>query len=310
MSATRTRQRAAARGDAIVHQTGILAPVPAHARYLSFVLRPDADAGAALDELAAPMFADGDSIVVGLGESMLQALGAAVPGLRTMTPIEGAKVAVPSTPAALWVWLRGKDRGELLHRSRVIEEALAESLELDSAIDGFMFDGGRDLSGYLDGIENPKGRKAAKAALVAGAGDGLDGGSFVAVQQWLHDLDHFESLSPETRDHIFGRSRLTDEELDDAPPAAHVKRTAQEDFDPEAFVVRRSMPWADAMDAGLVFVSFGDTLDKFEAQLRRMVGAEDGIVDNLFRFTRPVTGAYFWCPPVRDGRLDFTAIEG
>ena len=38
---------------------------------------------------------------------------------------------------------------------------------------------------------------------------------------------------------------------------AHAKRTAQESFDPEAFVVRRSMPWADGPRAGFRFVSFG-----------------------------------------------------
>jgi putative iron-dependent peroxidase len=53
-----------------------------------------------------------------------------------------------------------------------------------------------------------------------------------------------------------------------------------------------------------MFVAFGRSLDAFEAQLRRMVGADDGIADALFRFTRPVTGAYYWCPPVSDGRLD------
>ena len=68
------------------------------------------------------------------------------------------------------------------------------------------------------------------------------------------------------------------------------------------------MPWADAGRAGLVFVAFGRTLNAFEAQLRRMTGAEDGIVDALFKFTQPVSGAYFWCPPLRRGRLDLSAI--
>ncbi len=42
----------------------------------------------------------------------------------------------------------------------------------------------------------------------------------------------------------------------------------------------------------------------FEAQLLRMTGAEDGVVDALFSFTRPVSGAYFWCPPLENGRLN------
>ena len=73
-------------------------------------------------------------------------------------------------------------------------------------------------------------------------------------------------------------------------------------------MVRRSMPWADERGEGLVFVAFGRSLAAFEAVLGRMVGAEDGIVDALFRFTRPLSGAAFWCPPARGEGLDLRAL--
>ena len=57
-----------------------------------------------------------------------------------------------------------------------------------------------------------------------------------------------------------------------------------------------------------MFVGFGHSLDAFEMQWRRMMGVEDGVTDGLFTFTRPVTGAYFWCPPVKDGRVDLGAL--
>jgi len=94
----------------------------------------------------------------------------------------------------------------------------------------------------------------------------------------------------------------------DAPPSAHVQRTAQESFEPEAFVLRRSMRWAMATRAGLVFVAFGKSFDAVEAQLRRMVGLEDGITDALFRFSQPLNTAYFWCPPMRGGRMDLRQL--
>ncbi len=74
-------------------------------------------------------------------------------------------------------------------------------------------------------------------------------------------------------------------------------------------MLRRSMPWADEDGEGLVFVAFGKSFDAFEAVMRRMVGLEDGIVDALFDFTRPVLGAYFWCPPVADGVLDLSTLD-
>jgi putative iron-dependent peroxidase len=128
------------------------------------------------------------------------------------------------------------------------------------------------------------------------------------VQQWLHDLDGFERMSSAERDDVIGRRQSDDVELEDAPQSAHVKRTAQEDYDPPAFLVRRSMPWADAEGEGLLFIAFGKSFDAFEAQLRRMVGAEDSIVDALFRFTRPLNGSFFWCPPVSGGALDLSAL--
>lgn len=288
------------------YQPGILADVPQHARYLTFELALGADPKSALAALGSLIIDDG--IVVGLGAQLVRALGARIDGFRPFPTWDGPGFAIPSTPSALWIWLRGKDPGTLMHAGRDVIDALGSDFDLDSVVDGFRYREGRDLSGYVDGTENPTGAGAAATALTAGSGPGLDGGSFVAVQLWQHDLDRFEDMLETERDHVIGRRRSDNEELADAPESAHVKRTAQEDFEPAAFLLRRSMPWADDSGEGLVFVSFGCRLDAFEAQLRRMVGADDGIVDALFRFTRPVTGAAFWCPPRDQDHLDLSAL--
>lgn len=105
-----------------------------------------------------------------------------------------------------------------------------------------------------------------------------------------------------------GRRRSDNKELTGAPRSAHVERTAQESFSPEAFILWRSMPWTDGDAGGLNFVAFGKSFDAYEAQLKRMVGAEDGVTDALFKFTRPVSGSYFWGPPIAKGRLDLRAL--
>jgi putative iron-dependent peroxidase len=287
-------------------QPAILAPVPAAARYLTFSLQPGASPRRALTSLAA--FADGNACVAGIGDSLLRALNRPVAGMRAFPTSSAAGFEVPATPAALWCWLRGSDRGALLNQSRALAHALGPAFVLDAAIDAFRHGKGLDLTGYEDGTENPRGRKAVAAVAVDGMGAGYDGSAFVAVQQWVHDLDRFQAMSQREQDHTVGRRKRDNVELERAPASAHVKRTAQESFQPEAFVVRRSMPWNDGTRAGLVFVAFGRSLDAYEAQLRRMVGAEDGITDALFKFTRPVTGAYFWCPPMKRGRLDLSRI--
>lgn len=288
------------------HQTGITDAVPQHGRHLFFVAQPGCSAERAL--LALRKNADGCTVVVGLGQSLLLALGRNVPGLAVFPSYAGAGFEVPSTPFALWCWLRGSDRGELAHLSRQLEHALAPDLALSHGIDVFKYQSGLDLTGFEDGTENPEGAAALQAALAAGMGAGLDGSSFVAVQQWLHDLDRFEAMPAAAQDNTIGRHKQGNEEIEEAPPSAHVKRTAQESFDPEAFILRRSMPWAHDKQAGLMFVAFGKSFAAYDALLHRMVGMEDGIVDALFSFTRPISGSYFWCPPMLKGRLDLRAI--
>lgn len=290
------------------YQPGILAtPVPLQARHLFFALESVEALPAALDKLA--QLADGKRTVVGFGESLVRAMGSQVEGLRVFPALSGPGVDNPSTQHALWCWLHGEDRGELLHRSRALEAAVAPALRLVQMTEAFRYKTGHDLTGYEDGTENPHDDAATQAAVVSNGIPGQQGGSFAAIQQWQHDLDGFAAMPQLEQDHIMGRRKSDNEELESAPKSAHVKRTAQESFTPEAFVVRRSMPWSDGRQAGLVFLAFGHSLDAFEAQLRRMSGLDDGIVDGLYRFSRPLTGGYYWCPPLKDGCLDLSALR-
>lgn len=284
------------------HQPSITELLTPHARYLQFQLRPGADPRAALKALAASPPGD---CVIGLGQTLVSAVGAHVPGLREFAAAAEHGIVVPSTPAALWLWLRGTDRGVLLLEGQRVIEQLAAAFVLDDITEGFMFRDSRDLTGYIDGTENPEAEPALAAAIADGV---VAGSSFVAVQRWQHDLVGFRALGEAEGDNVFGRRLSDNEEFDEAPASAHVKRAAQESFEPEAFMLRRSMPWSDPRGDGLVFVAFGKSFDAFEAVLARMLGRQDGITDGLFRFSRPLTGNYFWCPPMKGSALDLSAI--
>ena len=295
-------------------QPGIFDGVPPVARYVLFTLSHGVDVAAIREALTrlTPLV-DGSDVVVGIGPSLAQALGAEIPNLHEFPDFSREGTKVPSTPGTLWCWLRGSDLGDLLHITRKVQKALAPAFTVRHAVDAFRHawqEGGHghDLTGFEDGTENPHGDKAEEAAFAQGLGDGLDGASYVAVQQWVHDLDAFEALGDADRDNCFGRRLADNEEIEDAPEAAHVKRTAQESFEPEAFLLRRSMPWMAGLQAGLMFVAFGKSFQAFEQQMRRMAGHDDGIVDALFTISKPVNGAYFWCPPMREGRLDLRRL--
>ena len=288
-------------------QAAILQPNPPLARFMTFSIHSKDGIKHCLQELRE--IVDGESLVIGFGISLLQALNKNVDGLHAFPALSHDGLDIPSTQAALWCWLRGDDRGELFHQSRLIESLLMPAFTLADCIDSFQFDQVRDLSGYEDGTENPAGEEAIAAAIVQGQGSGLDGSSFVAVQQWLHDFDSFDAMSTEQQDDTIGRHISDNEEFDEAPESAHVKRSAQESFAPEAFMLRHSMPWAEDTEGGLVFVAFGKSVDAFEAILQRMLGLEDGIQDALFSFTHPISSSYFWCPPMQETNLDLSALD-
>jgi putative iron-dependent peroxidase len=209
---------------------------------------------------------------------------------------------VPSSQAALWIHTRADDPGDSLHAMRRALATIGPGMRIEEDIVGYKHDTGRDLSGFEDGTENPKGDAAVTAALAS------DGASFVAVQRWIHDLARLETFASHDRDLLVGRDRETNAELAVAPATAHIKRAQQEAFDPPAFMVRRSMPYGGVVEHGLYFVSYVAALATFAKVLRKMVGLDDGVVDGLFQFTRPVSGGYYWCPPVAGAHLELRSI--
>ncbi|MSQ01778.1 MAG: peroxidase [Myxococcales bacterium] len=220
-----------------------------------------------------------ESVVVGFGWHFVQAVGGDVPGLRgfpAMTlPESAGGAAVPATQADVWVYVRAGDAGSALERVLALMRSLPGGLGIVEDVATFTDPGGPDLSGDEDGTENPHGSSAAAAMLI---GEGaLAGGSFVAAQRWVHESGALSAPEP---------------------------------FEPPAFMRRRSMPYGGAREQGRYLVAYGADLDRFERVMRQMAGQDDGVVDALFRLSRPATGGYYWCPALQDGKLDLVPMVG
>ena len=277
------------KGEIMNIQAGILADLPSYGLYATFDIKAGQleQAKRILSQLSLASF----DVVVGLG-AMLCEQNLSFDGMD-------GKVGVASTPSDVWFWFRGDDPSKLHLDSQRLFSKLADNFENLTITHAFKHQEGRDLSGYEDGTENPHGANAQKAVSNTHKG----GGSFVAVQKWQHDLAFFKRQSQVQQDHTIGRRLSDNEELESAPSSAHVKRTAQESYDPEGFMVRRSMPYQEGASVGLMFVAFMHNPTVFKVMMQRMTGAEDGIVDGLFSFSRPLTGAFYWCPPIESGLL-------
>lgn len=263
----------------------------------------DGDPAAALAALAS---LESHDAVIGVGAPLVAALGRSIPGLRPFVPLDG-EASMPATQFALWAYVMEDTAGAAFDRAKELNRHLAGPFSLAECLPLFRYRDGRDLSGYKDGTGNPPPEEQAEAALIAAGAQA--GGSFALVQRYVHFLNRFNPLPATERDDVIGRRLSDDEEFDEAPETSHVKRTDQEGYDEPAFMLRRSMPWGDLKTHGLQFVSFVASLDTIDLVLRRMCGLIDGKADALLKFTQAETGAYYYCPPMRNGRLDLVGLK-
>jgi putative iron-dependent peroxidase len=199
----------------VTFQPGTLAAPQALGCSLTFPMIPYADHRASLERLSKGFKTDRSA--AGMGEAVVRALGREVPDLRAFPGLAGPACTLSSAQQALWLFLRGQDRGLLLDTAEEFRALFNGVFILDNAIDTFTNAGGRDLAGYTDDTENPKEDVAVEAAIVLSGS--LKGSSFVAVQQWEHDLNRFRSFSSKRRDGVMGRRIDTNEEIEDAPAA-------------------------------------------------------------------------------------------
>lgn len=176
--------------------------------------------------------------------------------------------------------------------------AFGDALEVKEETHGFRWVEDRDLSGFVDGTENPAGSE--KRTEVAVIQTGIDaGGSYVFVQRWEHNLKQLNRMSVPDQEMMIGRTKEANEEIDgDARPmTSHLSRVDLKENGKGLKIVRQSLPYGTASGKhGLYFCAYCARLYNIEQQLLSMFGDTDGKRDAMLRFTRPVTGGYYFAP--------------
>ncbi|MFA5884408.1 MAG: Dyp-type peroxidase [Acidimicrobiia bacterium] len=254
------------------------------------------EAVAALREPA--VTAGGVNLVVAFGPALWRRLAAddAPEDLHDFAPIQGAHVA-PATQHDVYVWAHGASYDVVFDIARAVVVALARVATLATEQPSFVYLDSRDLTGFIDGTENPPAHEAPGVAVVA-EGPGA-GGSFVILQRWVHHLGAFHALSLEEQEGVIGRRKADSVELDDdqKPDTAHIARVVIEEDGEELEIYRRSTPFGTVGEHGLQFVGFSADPSRFDKMLARMFGTTgDGLHDHLTDFSTPVTGAYYFAP--------------
>lgn len=216
-----------------------------------------------------------------------------------LEPIEGPSgVLFPSSQHDAWVWAASGSYDAVFDAAREVRAATAGLARIADHVQGFGYRDSRDLSGFIDGTENPPIDEAHRVAVVP-AGQPGEGSSVVLVQRWFHDLDALGALPVSDQERVFGRTKDHSIELDPLPDSAHIARVVTEDENgDEREVFRRSTSIGDVVAHGLEFVAFTNDQEIIALMLRRMAGLEDGVHDRLTDFSRAVTGSYYVAPSI------------
>ncbi len=209
---------------------------------------------------------------------------------------------MPVVPADVIIHLASARADICFALSQAFFEGIQDKIEvLDERVCFRYFDG-RDITGFIDGTENPQfpDDRAEVALLGEDAGVFADG-SFIFAQRYCHDLEKWKKLKVDAQQQVIGRTKLESIELDEdvQPENSHVSRTVvEDDAGNEMEILRHSLPYGDGKgDQGLFFIAYTKDLSIIDAMLERMFGTSgDGIHDRLLHFVTALDGAYYFAP--------------
>jgi porphyrinogen peroxidase len=221
--------------------------------------------------------------------------------LHPFREIRAATRHAVSTPGDLLFHIRAKRMDLCFEMATQIMAQITNAVSPVDEVQGFRYFDDRDLLGFVDGTENPRGKAVIEAVLIGDEDPEFTGGSYVIVQKYLHDLDGWNALSTETQERIIGRAKLSDIELDDSvkPTSAHNALTTIVENGKEIKILRDNMPFGRPTQGefGTYFIGYSRSPRTIEQMLENMfVGSPPGNYDRLLDFSRAVTGNLFFVP--------------
>jgi putative iron-dependent peroxidase len=294
-------------------QSGIFALGTASHAYLEFDLRSDqagadlVDAIASLREPRTTM--GGVNLVVGFRpelwrQAMPDDAPADVVGFNdALVGIEG--FVMPATQHDAVLWLSSIAYDVVFDTARAAIAVLDGLASIADETSSWPYLHDRDLTGFIDGSENPTLIDAPDVALIPEGKPGA-GGTILLLQQWVHDAAAWESLPVETQETVIGRTKPDSVELEDKAADSHVASTDQDEF---GHIFRRNMPYGTVLNHGTMFVGFSAEQVRLSRMLESMAGLVSGARDALTRYSHPLSGAYFFVPSTESLRQRIPSVD-
>ncbi|KAF3392581.1 putative deferrochelatase/peroxidase YfeX [Penicillium rolfsii] len=222
--------------------------------------------------------------------------------LRPFKEIKGNKHTAVSTPGDLLFHIRSERRDICFEFERQLMDQLGDAVSLVDGTVGFRYFDVRDLLGFVDGTANPIGPAVPESILVAEEDASAQGGSYIVIQKYVHDLESWKSLPTEMQEKIIGRTKIDNVELDDAESGQRSHKTLntiEDENGNEHDILRDNMPFGSPSSGefGTYFIGYTRRLWVIEKMLERMfVGHPPGLHDRILDFSTPLTGTTFFAP--------------
>jgi porphyrinogen peroxidase len=201
---------------------------------------------------------------------------------------------MPATQHDAVLWLSGSAYDVVFDESRQAMATVSSLAFVAEETSSWPYRYDRDLTGFIDGTENPSLLEAPDVLVVPDGVPGA-GGTILLLQKWVHEATPWESLEVEAQERVIGRRKADSVELDPRPADSHVAKTDQDDF---GHVFRRNMPYGTVTNHGTMFVGFSADQRRLSKMLDSMAGLADGVRDALTNYTKPLTGAYYFIPSI------------
>ena len=222
--------------------------------------------------------------------------------LANFPSIKGKEVEITPTDVDLVFHIRSSRHDATYQLGKKLYSAFGSNVSLVDEVKCFKYKDNRDLTGFVDGTENPEGEQRKKVALVGNEDPDFTDGTYLNLMRFVHNLDKWEKEDLKTQEDIYGRTKKDNEEYTAAEKSvhAHTKRTALKDDNGNAMeILRHSMPFASLTEQGLMFASYSKSPEPFNRMLESMIkGDEDGNTDHLMRYTTAKTGQAFFVPAI------------
>jgi porphyrinogen peroxidase len=292
----------------------VVGPLTRSAIFLVLCIRPDEEAFTRLRAFCAGLsgliravefrnIEAGLTCIAGFGSDAWDKLfGTPRPAeLHPFEEIRSASRHAVSTPGDILFHIRAKSMDLCFELATQIMASIGDVVSVADEVHGFRYFDDRDVLGFVDGTENPRGAAASEAAIVGAEDPAFSGGSYVIVQKYLHDMAAWNALPTETQENVIGRRKLSDVELSDAekPSYAHNALTNIEQNGRQLQILRDNMPFGRPGhgEFGTYFIGYCRTPSTTELMIRNMfVGNPPGNYDRLLDVSHPITGTLFFVP--------------